>query len=140
MKEKGGVEVNGSCHCGAIAFEARIDPRRVGICHCVDCQIFSGSAFRTSARVRGRDFRLVQGEPAVYEKTAESGARRRLGFCSHCGTHLYGLAPAGEEPIYSVRVGTLAQRAEIRPAVQIWCRSEVSWLSDLQALRRIATQ
>ena len=134
------MEVNGACHCGAVVFEARIDPRRVGICHCVDCQISSGSAFRTSVMVKETDFRLIEGEPAVYEKTAESGGQRRLGFCPRCGTHLYGLPPAGEESIYSVRVGTLAQRAEIRPAVQVWCRSEVSWLSDLPGVRRISKQ
>ena len=34
------MNVTGSCHCGEIQFEATIDPKRVGICHCTDCQIF----------------------------------------------------------------------------------------------------
>lgn len=29
------MQVHGSCHCGAIEFEAAVDPTRVTICHCV---------------------------------------------------------------------------------------------------------
>ena len=135
------MNVDGSCHCKAIRFEAKIDPKRVGICHCTDCQIFSGSAFRTSVLVPGLDFRLVEGEPAIYEKTAESGSRRQLLFCSRCGTHLYGATPGREEQRhYSVRVGVLAQRAELKPVAQVWCRSEVPWLAALANVRRVATQ
>ena len=130
------MDVNGSCHCGKIQFEAQIDPRWVGICHCTDCQIFSGSAFRTSVLVSGDHFRLTRGSPAIYEKRAESGALRELAFCQRCGTHLYGMStgPGGRQ--YSVRVGVLAQRTEVTPAVQLWCQSEVSWLPGLAEIHR----
>lgn len=134
------MNVDGSCHCGAIGFEAQIDPKRVGICHCTDCQVFSGSAFRTSVLVPGRNFRLLKGEPETYEKTAESGSRRQLLFCNRCGTHLYGTTPDREDPSYSVRVGVLAQRAQLNPVAQVWCRSEVPWLADLAHVRRVPTQ
>ena len=42
------VDVSGSCHCGAIAYRARIDPNAVQICHCRDCQRLTGTAFRTA--------------------------------------------------------------------------------------------
>ena len=64
------MHVDGSCHCGSIRFEAEIDPKRVGICHCTDCQTFSGSAFRIGVMVPGDAFRLLDGTPAIYEKTA----------------------------------------------------------------------
>ena len=134
------MKVEGRCHCGAVEFIGSVDPRRVGICHCTDCQIFSGSAFRTSVMVRSEDFDLRRGEPASYSKTAESGEARQLVFCRDCGTHLYG-APAGSGPgWYSVRVGVLAQRADLAPVVQIWCRSELAWLQGLSGLPRRAQQ
>ena len=43
------MQINGNCHCGAVSFTAEIDPSRVMICHCTDCQVMSGSAFRTSS-------------------------------------------------------------------------------------------
>ena len=134
------MEVTGSCHCGAVQFEARIDPNRVGICHCTDCQTFSGSAFRTSVLVPGEDFRLIKGNPSTYEKTAESGNRRQLVFCGCCGTHVYGTTADVKTPRYSVRVGVLAQRKELRPVAQVWCRSELPWLPDLTDVHRVSTQ
>ena len=49
------MKIDGGCHCGAIAYEATIDPSRIGICHCIDCQILSGTAFRTAVRVPAAD-------------------------------------------------------------------------------------
>jgi len=39
------MNIDGSCHCGQITFEAEIDPDRVRICNCTDCQVMPGSAF-----------------------------------------------------------------------------------------------
>ena len=134
------MNVTGACHCGEIKFRARVDPTRVGICHCTDCQIFSGSAFRVSVLVDGVDFELLDGRPATYEKTAESGARRELMFCGTCGTHLYGRTPGAGRDFYSVRGEPLAERGQLRPVVQIWCQSEVDWLGAVSALPRMDGQ
>ena len=32
------MKIDGGCHCGVITFEGEIDPEKVGICHCADCQ------------------------------------------------------------------------------------------------------
>ncbi len=134
------MHVDGSCHCAAIRFEAEIDPQRVVICHCSDCQCFSGSAFRTSVLVPEADFSMQAGSPAIYEKTAESGSARQLAFCARCGTHLYGTSEGQGSRFFSVRVGTLAQRAELPPRLQVWCRSALSWIDSLSDLRRVGTQ
>src|SRR5262245_4627881 len=38
------MKVDGRCHCGYITYEAEIDPEKVMICHCTDCQTLTGSA------------------------------------------------------------------------------------------------
>ena len=40
------MKVDGGCHCGFITYEAEIDPEKVMICNCTDCQRLSGSSFR----------------------------------------------------------------------------------------------
>ena len=40
------MKITGSCHCGAISYEAEVDAGAVIVCHCTDCQTLSGSAFR----------------------------------------------------------------------------------------------
>jgi len=36
------MKVQGSCHCGRITYEAEVDPGRVSLCHCTDCQTVTG--------------------------------------------------------------------------------------------------
>lgn len=67
-------------------------------------------------------FKLLSGTPKTYLKTADSGNRRRHAFCGNCGTPIYACAP--ENPThYTLRVGTIDQRAAFIPARQIWRRS-----------------
>jgi len=60
----------------AIRYEAEVDPSKVVICHCTDCQTLSGSAFPTVVPNYEGSFRLLSGTPRIYIKTAESGGRR----------------------------------------------------------------
>jgi hypothetical protein len=83
------MKIDGGCHCGYITYVAEIDPDKVGICHCTDCQTLSGSAFRVSVPAAREAFSLRGGEPKIYVKTAESGAKRAQGFCPECGTPIY---------------------------------------------------
>ena len=44
-----------SCNCGAIRIEARGQPVRVGLCHCITCRKGSSAPFTASAIWRGED-------------------------------------------------------------------------------------
>ena len=50
----------GGCACGKVRFEARGEPYRVGVCHCLTCRNVHGAAFNfyvvfpTDAVSRGR--------------------------------------------------------------------------------------
>lgn len=133
------MQIDGSCLCGSVSFEATVDPRRVFICHCTDCQTQSGP-FRTIVGANPGSFELNSGKLKVYEKKAEGGATRRLAFCPDCGTSIYGGPPDGEPGFLSLRVGPIRQRSELHPVAQLWCRSSQSWLEGLGDLPRIATQ
>ena len=133
------MKVDGGCHCGRIRYEANVDPAKVGLCHCTDCQTLTGSAFSLFVPVPKSDFRLMSGTPKTYVKTAESGNRRAQAFCADCGSPLY--AAAEIDPlVFNVRVGTMRQRAELAPRQQLWCRSALPWLAELGAVPRVATQ
>ena len=128
------MKVEGACHCGAIAYEAEVDPARVGICHCLDCQTLTGSAFRVTVPAPAAGFRLLRGEPRHYVKTGDSGAKRRHAFCGDCGGPVYASA-LEDPPSYSLRVGALKQRAELGPpARQIWTRRRLPWVCDIAAI------
>jgi hypothetical protein len=133
------MRIQGRCHCGNLAYEAEIDPDKVGVCHCTDCQMLTGSAFSTFVPVARDSFRLRTGQPAIYVKTAESGSKRAQAFCPQCGTRIYASA-AADPQVFNLRVGTIAQRAQLSPKVQFWCRSALPWVMALGSVERIATQ
>ena len=128
------MKIEGACHCGYITFEAEVDPAEATICHCTDCQQLSGSPFRASVPALPGEFTLLSGEPAVYIKTGESGARRVQAFCPKCGSPIYSTAFDDLEASYSIRLGVVRQRNELVPREQIWTKSELSWVRDLASI------
>ena len=123
------MHIDGACHCGAISFTAEIDPARVMICHCSDCQILSGAPFRAVAAAPIETL-VVRGEPKHYIKVADSGNRRAQVFCPECATPLFATAPENATSVV-IRLGCVTQRAELVPTALIWQRSSVPWLSEL---------
>lgn len=124
------MQVHGHCHCGDVAFEATVDPARVTVCHCRDCQALTGTAFRITVPAAVESFRLLQGEPTTYVKVGSSGARREHAFCGRCGSPIWSRAVENAQYL-GVRVGGLLERDALPPARQIWCRSALPWAADL---------
>lgn len=126
------MHINGACHCGAISFSAEIDPSRVMICHCADCQVLSGAPLRAVVAAPIASF-VLRGQPKTYVKLAQSGNRRAQVFCPECGTPLYGSALENPASVI-IRLGCVEQRAQLKPAVQIWQHSAMPWLAELPAI------
>ena len=136
------MQVEGSCHCGKLAFRAEIDPGKAFICHCTDCQTMSGAAFRMAVRTPAENFTLLSGTPRTYVRVAESGRKRAQVFCGDCGTHIYATSADddGEPKLYGVRVSLLKERASIAPKRQFWARSAQDWIGSIGTLPEIETQ
>jgi hypothetical protein len=134
------MKVQGQCHCGAIVYQAEVDPAKVAICHCIDCQRLSGGIFRVNIPAPAEHFRIVKGEPRRYIKTADSGAKRVHAFCENCGSPVY--SSAVENPTsYSLRLGALDQRNELGiPAKQIWTKRRVGWMPPLDHVPEVEGQ
>jgi len=126
------MKIEGACHCGYITIEGEVDPEKVAICHCTDCQTSTGTAFRISVPVPGASFKMT-GQPTTYLKTtADSGKPRLQAFCPRCGAPIYSTTPGeGVQPSYTVRVGLLRQRDRLPPKRQIWWRSHRPWVTEL---------
>ncbi|MES1199500.1 MAG: GFA family protein [Pseudomonadota bacterium] len=133
------MKITGSCHCGAITYEAEVDPATLSLCHCTDCQRLTGTAYRAAIPAPAASF-VLHGEPTSYLKTAESGAKRRHAFCPTCGAPIF--ATAMENPItYTLRFGTINERDQLaRPRIQLWHRSAAAWSDDLHDIPAVEKQ
>jgi hypothetical protein len=133
------MRIHGSCHCGQIAYEAEVDPDSIRLCHCTDCQQLCGSPFRAVVVAPGDSFTLIAGEPKTYVKTADSGNKRSHAFCGNCGSPMYACAPSNPSS-YTLRVGSIRERAHLRPNKQIWCRSALPWAMHLDRIEKFDRQ
>lgn len=126
------MHITGQCHCGAISFTATVDPRQVLVCHCADCQQFSGAPYRAVLPTPVGQVQL-KGQPRYYVKVAASGNRRAQAFCPECGTQLYA-TEADQPQVLNLRLGCVNERAQLPPTRQIWGQSAMPWLHTLTGL------
>ncbi len=134
------MRIDGGCHCGYITYEAEVDPEKTAVCHCGDCQTLSGSAFRTVVFTREGTFKVLSGQLKIYVKTGESGTQRPQAFCPECGTPIYSTTADEGPKVHAVRVGTVRQRNELVPRVQLWFRSAQHWVTGLGSIPKIEKQ
>ncbi len=128
------MKIDGQCHCGAISYEAVIDPDDIGICHCVDCQQLTGSAYRVTAFARREDFRVTAGMPKTYVKTGANGRIRYQMFCGDCGSPIYTTGTDEDAEEIGIRWGNIRQRKALAPNHQIWCESAANWFGEVAML------
>jgi hypothetical protein len=129
------MKIEGQCHCGAIRFEADVDPDKVALCHCTDCQTISGAPYRASVPALAEKL-TIHGQPKTYVKIAESGNKRLHAFCGECGSAIYATTPT-DQRVFNLRVGAIKQRAELVPKIQGWCRSAMPWINDVASIPKV---
>lgn len=134
------MKVDGRCLCGYLSYEAEVDPDLVSICHCADCQVLSGSAFRVTVPVSDGSFNFLSGVQKTYVKTAASGSKRILAFCPVCGTSIYSKPADDKSNYFGLRVGPLRQRNELVPREQYWHRSAQSWFDNVGDMPKFDTE
>ncbi|RWA04542.1 hypothetical protein EKO27_g10566 [Xylaria grammica] len=101
------MTTTGSCMCGDIRYHYTGEPAVTALCHCVDCQKWTGGAFTSNAVVPRTAFSVTQGmcithgstlltvispilgTPKSYDAVGASGKINKHFFCSNCGSSLY---------------------------------------------------
>lgn len=75
-----------SCSCGQLRVTCAVDPVRVSICHCLECQKRTGTVFAAQARFP-RDAVTIEGEASHWSRRGDSGGEpATFKFCPVCGS------------------------------------------------------
>jgi hypothetical protein len=115
------------CSCGQLSVICEGEPVRRSMCHCLECQRRTGSAFGVQAR-----FPLsavtITGKSTEYARKGDSGGTAIMHFCPVCGSTVYwGLdSIAG---FVSVAVGAFADPTFPPPTVSVYGERAHSWMA-----------
>jgi len=120
------ARIEGGCLCGRVRYSAETEPVFVGVCHCTDCQKFSGSAFAAVVALPSPALK-VTGTLKCFTKAGDSGKPIHRRFCPECGS---GIVDEGEAMpgVAMINVGTLDDKSWVKPAAQIYCDSAQPWV------------
>jgi hypothetical protein len=115
----------GGCTCGAVRYEITAEPVRSFQCQCRDCQRDTGGG-HASVAVFPRAAMQVSGEVTEHLRAADSGAGKRKGFCTKCGSPIYN-KPQNVPDLIGVYVGTLDDPSRFRPQMVMFASRGHPW-------------
>ena len=118
--------ITGGCLCGAGRYTAAADPSSVTVCHCLDCQKFTGSAFAALVPVQ-KDAVKLEGKLKTFSSPGGSGKPLLRHFCPDCGSSL--AEESGWRPgMMVLNVGTFDDPSIAKPGREIFRDRAWSWL------------
>ena len=118
--------ITGGCLCGKIRYTTDAAPKYVSVCHCRDCQKFTGSAFATVIALP-KSALAVTGALKGFTKRGDSGKPIERLFCPDCGTSVLDEAEA-VPGVVMIAAGTLDDPSWVKPTVEIYCGSAQPWV------------
>ncbi len=127
--------IRGSCLCGRIRYEISGELYDGLNCHCSMCRKAQGAAFRSRARVRSVDFRLLSGDQLLTFFASSPGNHR--GFCGVCGSPILSKFDA-DPSVLSLPLGTLDDDPGIRPQMHVFVASKAPWFTIADDLPQFA--
>ena len=115
-----------SCSCGALSVLYHGEPVRVSICHCLDCQRRTGSAFSVNARFNRADV-SASGPAHTFTRRGDSGKMITFHFCPSCGSTVYWTLDAFPGVI-AVAAGAFAGTTFPAPRVSVYESRALVWV------------
>ena len=130
------MEIKGGCLCGAVRYTAEADPMSATICHCRDCQKFTGSAFAALVRVPKEKI-TIAGQLKTFSSLGGSGNPILRHFCPDCGSSIAEEVGARPE-IMVLNIGTFDDPTIAKPGREIFHAAALPWAEVRGEIPRFA--
>ena len=119
-----------ACRCGQLRARVVGDPVRVSVCHCLDCQKRTGSAF--SAQARWPEARVeLDGLSKTWTHRADSGNRITHHFCPNCGSTVHYRIEGKFDGLVAIPLGSFDDPYFLQPAFSVWEARKHDWVAIL---------
>ncbi|MEM9631987.1 MAG: GFA family protein [Pseudomonadota bacterium] len=118
-----------SCRCGQLRAVCQGEPVRVSVCHCLECQKRSGSAFATQARWPDENV-VLSGDYKEWSRIADSGHKATYSFCPDCGSTL-AYVIEGWPGVTAIPVGAFADPDFPPPRFSVYEHRKHAWAQVL---------
>jgi hypothetical protein len=118
--------IEGSCACGAVTVRSQEKAKSLCVCHCIDCQKFSGSTYAANVFF-SKDAVEVTGEVRSYTSKADSGNDLVRSFCPVCSV-VVTLAPMVVPHVLVIPLGVLADRDQYSPKMELFTDRKLPWV------------
>lgn len=122
-----------TCTCGSLVARTEGEPLRVSVCHCLDCQRRSGSAFAAQARFPEENVR-IEGATREYVREGSDGSAT-FSFCPNCGVTVFYRRTA-EPGRVAIPIGTFADPGFPPPSVSVFHERQHPWLTLADAIEK----
>lgn len=119
-----------SCRCGQLTATCTGDPVRVSVCHCLDCQKRTGSAFSAQARWPAAQV-TIEGKSKTWLQIADSGNRITHHFCPDCGSTFHYTIEGKFDGLIAIPIGAFADPDFPAPRFSVWEERKHSWVEIL---------
>ena len=129
-------QMTGGCLCGAVRYTITADPLMTFVCHCRDCQRFTGSAFATMVVLPKESVTFI-GTMKAFTSIGGSGEPILRHFCPECGSSIAeeaGIAPGR----VVLNVGTFDEPKSVAPARENFCDDALPWVHLTGDMQRFA--
>ena len=114
-----------SCRCGQLTATPTGDPVRVSVCHCLNCQKRSGSAFTAQVRFPAAQV-TTTGQSKTYTANGDNGAAQ-FHFCPDCGATVYYTNDSIPDTI-AIALGAFDDPYFVTPTVSLWEERQHEWV------------
>ena len=128
--------ITGGCLCGAVRYTAEAEAASATVCHCRDCQKFTGSVFAALIMVPKTALTLT-GPVKTFTGVGGSGKPILRHFCPECGSSI-AEEPGTRPGMVILTVGTFDDPSVATPAREIFRDDAVPWVQVQGDILRFA--
>lgn len=121
------AKIEGRCLCGNLKYTSEAEPSAQVVCHCIDCQRQTGTAFSIVLLLQEVDLSISGSSHATTSSFGGTGRKTIRHFYNNCGSPIYS-QPQAYPGLAALKAGTLGDTSWLKPTINVYCETAQPWV------------